>query len=306
MDIAFALLVKLIPLYCVIVLGYVAGRFLNVQKESVASLLIYIIAPLVIFHGTVTTTLNLSVLSLPVLFFVLGSFLALLFLWIGSFLWNDPTKNILAFSAGTGNTGYFGLPVALMLFSDDVLGVMVLSILGFVLFENSVGFYLTALGRHTAGESFLKVLKLPTIYAFIAGVLVNVSGIDLGETYTAIATSFRGAYTVLGMMIIGVGIAGMKNFKPDMQFLALGFLAKFVCWPLLVFGVIALDRLYFHLYTDDIYKVMILLASVPFAANTVAVASELKAHPEKSAFAVLLSTIFALLYIPVMVVLFIR
>jgi malate permease and related proteins len=269
-------------------------------------LLIYIIAPLVIFHGTVTTTLNLSVLSLPVLFFSLGSVLAVLFLWIGSFIWNDPTKNILAFSAGTGNTGYFGLPVALMLFSDDVLGIMVLSILGFVLFENSVGFYLTARGRHTAGESLMKVLRLPTIYAFALGVIVNLSGMDLGETYASIAASFRGAYTILGMMIIGVGIAGMKGFKPDLAFLGLGFLAKFIVWPLAIFAVIALDRLYLHLYSDDVYKVMILLASVPFAANTVAVASELKAQPEKAAFAVLVSTIFALLYIPVMVVVFIR
>src|SRR5690348_8810287 len=49
MDIALSLLIKLIPLYCVILLGFLAGRYLHAQKETIGSLLIYIIAPFVIF-----------------------------------------------------------------------------------------------------------------------------------------------------------------------------------------------------------------------------------------------------------------
>ena len=56
-----------------------------------------------------------------------------------------------------------------------------------------------------------------------------------------------------------------------------------------------------HLYNNDIYGILILASIVPLAANTVTWATELKAHPEKAAIAVVISTIFALFYIPLIV-----
>src|SRR5437762_2581315 len=159
MEIFFTLLFKLIPLYIIILLGFVAGKYLDVKKEPIATLLIYIIAPIIIFNGVVTTKISISSLSLPILFFFLCCFMCLSFYWIAHFFWKDSTKNILAFTAGTGNTGYFGIPVALALFNNDVLGLVVLSVLGFVLYENSVGFFITAKGHHTLNEALIKVVK---------------------------------------------------------------------------------------------------------------------------------------------------
>jgi len=90
----------------------------------------------------------------------------LAFYSISKLFWKDNSRNILAFTAGTGNTGYFGLPVAMVLFNSEQVGLVVLSILGFVLYENSLGFFITARGNHTVKESLMKVLKLPTIMRF--------------------------------------------------------------------------------------------------------------------------------------------
>jgi len=75
MTVFITLLLKLIPLYITILLGYIAGKFLNVKKEAIAPLLIYIIAPIIIFNGVVTTKINVTSLSLPVLFFFLACFM---------------------------------------------------------------------------------------------------------------------------------------------------------------------------------------------------------------------------------------
>jgi predicted permease len=50
--------------------------------------------------------------------------------------------------------------------------------------------------------------------------------------------------------------------------------------------------------------VLLVLSIVPIASNTVAFATKLRAHPEKAAFTVMLSTLVALVYIPVFVYLF--
>jgi predicted permease len=305
MDVFILLLFKLIPLYLIIALGFVAGKYLKVSKESLASLLIYIIAPLVVFHGVYTTKLTGGTLLLPVVFFVFACVICLGFYGLGKIFFADSTKNILAFASGTGNTGYFGLPVGLAIFGPQALGPVVLCTLGTILFENTLGFFITARGEHSAREAFFKLIKLPTLYAFLLALAVNFSGIALGQGYMDFAQLFRGAYTVLGMMIIGLGIAGVVNFEFDFKFISLAFLAKFLVWPLFMLGLIFLDSGVFGLFSPFLHKIMFLISIVPIAANTVAYAALLKTHPQKAAVAVLLSTLFALVYIPILAIYFI-
>jgi len=304
MDIFSALLLKLLPLYFIVFVGLLAGRYLGVKKESIAPLLIYIIAPVVIFNGVITTPLTTATLSLPVLFFVLACIFCAAFYFIGGFIWKGSEKNILAFTAGTGNTGYFGLPVVLALFGDEFLGIAVLSTLGFILYENSVGFYITAKGNHTAKEALKKVLMLPALYAFFVGVVINVSHLELSPLVFDTIASFRGAYIVLGMMLIGLGLSQVTRASLDYAFTGVSFLAKFFAWPIVIGLVIFLDLKYLHVYDPGIYKVMLLMSIVPLASNTVAYAAALNVHPEKAAISVLLSTLFALIYIPLFIIAF--
>ena len=112
MQIFLSLLIKIISLYVLILLGFIAGKKLNVKKESIASVLIYIVTPVVIFNSIVSTKITPELLLLPLIFFFCCSFMCLLFYVIGKSLFNNNTKNLLAFAAGTANTGYFGIPVA--------------------------------------------------------------------------------------------------------------------------------------------------------------------------------------------------
>ena len=305
MEVFFILLFKLIPLYFIIALGFVAGKFFKVSKESLVFLLIYIIAPLVVFHGVYTTGLSPGTLLLPVVFFAGAAVICLLFYSIGKLFFEGSTKTLLAFAAASGNTGYFGLPVGVAIFGAEALGTLVLCTLGLIVFENTLGFFITARGEHTAKAALIKVLKLPSIYAFIIAVVVNLLQINLGLAYLDFAQLFRGAYSVLGMMIIGLGIAGIAKFEFDLKFTGLAFVGKFLVWPALMYLLVSADINSWHLFGDLAHKALLLLSVVPIAANTVAYATELNVHPEKAAVAVLLSTLFALVYIPLAVIYFI-
>ncbi|MBI96070.1 transporter [bacterium] len=305
MSIFMTILLKIIPLYLMIYLGFVATKYLEVGKEGIAKLLIYMIGPVVIFYGTYTVQLNFANLTLPLLFLIISCLICLLFLWIGNKIFkNDSTKNILAFTSGTGNTGYFGLPVVMGVLGEEAFSLAVLSILGFVLYENTLGFFITAKGSHTAYESFKKVLKLPTVYAFFAGLTLNYLGFNLGELAVTTIQSFKGAYTLLGMMLIGMGLSSVKRSHIDFKFMSLTFLAKFLIWPAVVLSIIVIDNLYLNFYSAQVHSILILMSIVPLAANTVALATELKVHPDKAAIAVLISTIFALFYIPTIMLFF--
>lgn len=304
MDIFLTLLVKLVPLYLIILLGYISGRYLKVQKETVSALLIYVIYPVVVFTGVVKADINLSTLSLPFVIFSVSCLLCIVFYALARLFWQDASKNLLAFGAGNANTGYFGVPVALALFGEELLGLYILCIIGITFYENTLGFFITARGHHTPKESLMKLVRLPTLYAFVLGIVVSVSNIHLPELYFDTATNFRAAFTLLGMMVIGLGLASIRKFEFDLKFVGISFLAKFIAWPLCMALIIFIDNTVLHLYSQDVHKILLLISFTPLAANMVVFATQLKTHPEKASYAVLLSTLLALVYIPTMAVFF--
>ena len=54
MSLFFIILLKVFPIYINVVLGFLSSKFLKVQRESVATLLIYILAPIVVFSATLS------------------------------------------------------------------------------------------------------------------------------------------------------------------------------------------------------------------------------------------------------------
>ena len=306
MEIFLTLLIKLIPLYIFILLGFFAGKYLPVKKAIIASLLINIIVPVVLFTAALTTNINLSTLSIPLLFTFICFVISIATYYGSGFIWKDATKNIIAFTAASANTGYFGLPVAVALFGQPAIGIVALAILGTTIYTNSLGYYIAAKGNHTAKESLIKVVQLPILYAYILGLIVHALGIHLGKIYFDIANIFNGAYVILGMMFIGISLAGINKYKFDLKFIGITLLTKFLLWPIVMILILSIDSHSLKLYNHNIYKLLLLLSVLPLAVNIVPYATTLKTQPEKVAFSVLVSTIFALFYIPLIAVFFLR
>jgi len=307
MSLFFILLLKIFPLYVNILLGYVATKYLNITREAIANLLIYILGPIVVFSATISVKIDFTIIFLPILFYLLSSLVAFLLLYFYQNTWSDSSGNILAFSGATGNTGYFGIPLAVIFFPPYLADIYIFIVLSSLLFESTTGFYVTAKGNFTVKESLVKIMKLPLIYAFVFGIIFNLMGISIPEELITYTGQFKGAYGILGMMLMGMGLIGLQLQKGndfDIKFISILFVLKFIFWPLIVLGIIYLDRTIFMLLNDDLYKVMFLFSIVPLAGNTVTLAVLLNAKPEKASFTVLLSTILSLIYIPMVLSLF--
>ena len=157
MSLFFILLLKIFPLYVNIILGYFSTKLLDVKRESIASILIYILGPIVVFSATLSVKIDMSILFLPVFFYIFCSAIAFISLYIFGKSWNDPSGNILAFSAGTGNTGYFGIPLAIIFFPPYLADIYIFTVLASLLYESTTGFYVTAKGNFTVKESLNKI-----------------------------------------------------------------------------------------------------------------------------------------------------
>ncbi|HCW89128.1 MAG TPA: transporter [Marinobacter sp.] len=304
MAAALALLYKLLPLYVTVVLGWVAGRYLQVSGRHIAGMMLYIVTPSVVFSGVMAAPLPAEVILLPFLVFGLCSAIGLLHMKLARRWVTDESAAIIPLAVGTGNTGYFGIPVALLLFGQEGLALYVVCMLGTTLFENSVGFYLAARGRYGLKDALIRVARLPSVYAFLLAVLLNLSGASIPDVLVPLFDNLRGAYSVLGMMIIGMGILSFRGLAGNVRFTGLAFFGKFVSWPLVALTFWWLDAGLLGIYRPAVHQAIFLISITPIAANTVVIATLLDTAPRQAAGTALLSTLFALVFIPVMVALF--
>lgn len=299
MTLDFNFFTNFLLIYLFLFTGVFLKYFVKINEQIIGKFLIYFLAPIVIFHGTLHTALISNILFLPILIFLISSFVCYLFYSIGKKIWNNSNANILAILSSEGNTGYFGLPIAILLFNNELVGIYIFALMGVTLFENSVVYYLTARGRYSKLQSLYKLLTLPAIYAFIAGLIFNFYNIKNIKLLDSYINYIQDLYSFLGMIIVGLSIYPLSNLSLDKKMVLLSFFGKFIVWPILTLFFIYFNENFFHFFSNEVYTPLILVSIVPIAVNTVVFASVLNVYPRKVASTVLLSTIFSIVYIPV-------
>lgn len=286
-------------------MGYFAGRVLKVEIVSITKLLFYIVNPVVFFHNISTAKITNELLFIPCIFYFIACAICLAFYFIGSRIWSDDTKNVLALASGTGNLGYMMLPIIYIFFGEEMLPIFFLSVIGIALYENTLGFYMSAAGTHTIKQSVMKLLKLPSLYALLLALSVNATNVTIPETIRVFSKNVSVMYSILGMMTIGLSISNIKSFRIDFKIFSLCIAARFAVWPIAIFFLVLLDRYIFNTYSIKIHKLWMVTAFVPMGVNALIVATILDNKPEKIATALLITTISALLYIPVVLQIFV-
>ena len=291
---------KILSALLSVLMGFVAGRFSNVDRDSIASLLFYFIAPIVFFSIPTSSNLNFSYLFFTLLTFLLCSSISIFAYFLYGKIWKDSHRNLLALSSGTGNSSYVVLPIATALFDDRTLSIYALGLIGISIYEASIGCYFCARSVTTFTKSVIKVIKLPILNAFFLGCAMSLSGFKLPHFFDEFIYNIKGSFAILGMIIIGLALSQIQQFKFDIKFTLAAFFSKFILYPILFHSVILIDYFIFGVLDQDYYNALRLLCVAPIATNTIVIASLYKIYPDKMATAVLVSLLFVLLYMPLM------
>ncbi|MDX5379003.1 MAG: AEC family transporter [Halomonas sp.] len=292
-----ALLGPLWTLLAFVGLGWLAARRLAIDPRPIATLLIYLIAPITFFRGLLLGEPTPHYLLLTLALFLLASLVAAAINPLARRFLPPQESAVLAFSSGTGNTGYFGLPIAMVLLPPEGVTLYLFCLLGVTLYEFTVGFYISARGQFSVRQSLAKIVRLPLIYAFLAALLVSGLGITLPTALMDSLAVFPSTYTLLGMMIIGMTLGRVAIREIDLRFMLGCVVIRYLLWPWLMLVVVLLLQTLLPL-ADELALALLLIGVVPMAANVVVVAMELGIRPEKGALAVLVTTLAAPLLIP--------
>ena len=299
-EIFFLFLEKLSPLFLLLLLGFIAARWLKVTRESISKLLIYVISPIVFFDILIRAPFNAKYFLLPFLYAALCSLVAILTFYFSKKNFRAPMRNLLSYAGGSANTGYFGIPATAILLGADKLPIAIFIIIGYNLYEYSTGFYLAARGNISEREAVGRLLRLPAIWTFLVSLLFSYFGWNkVPVNLEPILLSFRGCYSTLGLMMIGLGLGSIRTLKLHYKFIVSCLGIKLIVFPLVVIAAILLDRHTLGILDPVLVQIFILMSLVPMAANGVAIATELNLPTDEIALTITISTILSLFWIPI-------
>ena len=302
MDVFLSLFTNIIPLYVLIALGFVAGRVFHIGLKTLASLALNIFVPVAVFGFIVKTDFNPQYALLPLIAWLIPTLVATLFLQIGKRAYPDSRANLLGISAAMGNTGFFGIPIILVLFPPEIAGIYAFMNIGIDIFMSTVMHYIASRGVFSVKESLLRLVRFPVLHAVLLGLIVNAAGFEFSTAMLRYHDYFVGAMVVSGMMLLGVSLSEVKKFVFAPRFIGLSYLGKFVLWPVIMLSIIMLDKTVFNLFDPVLHKAMFVFSVMPIGNTVVAFAGELDLNPGKASMTVLISTLLCLFTIPLMLI----
>jgi malate permease and related proteins len=274
-------------------LGWGAGRVKHLNPKDISTLLVYIISPFVIFISILEVDYPTDYLPYALGAYIASCIAASGALVIGRYVWRNSLANLFAFTGGTANTGYFGLPLVIAWFNAQGIVISVFIILGMNLYEFSYGYYLTARGTYSIYDSLQKIIRLPILYAAALAILCKHLDWIPSSLLMSDLSHFKAVYSVLGMMVIGMTLAQFRRWSVDWRFLVLALSWKHLLWPAAILSLSAMVPL-----SMTARSVLVLMSCMPMAANTVVVANALSLHPEKAALSVMISTVLSVVTLP--------
>lgn len=292
---------EMLPLYLMMAIGYLAGRLFKPDTKSIATLTVFVLSPIVFMLTVAQMEFSIGALLGPFIVFALSVLVSFCVLGLGRQVSAGKTPYLMALISGTSNWGYFGISIAFVLFEPAVVGLYVLIALGTIVFENSFGIYYASRGQSSPLESFKNVFRYPVLYAIIIGVFLSYLEYQPPILSGTFFEYFKGAYIVLGMMMVGLALADMERLTVNIGFLASTFGLRFLIWPALAIGVVWLDKNVIGLMNADFYASLLLISLMPMGANNISFAAKFDMGPGRTAVACLATTLFAMIYIPVAV-----
>lgn len=292
------LYIKLISLIFCAVLGYIGGRYFSICQKSAAVLIVYLLAPVFNFYVMANSPLPYDDLVIIPISLFLCLAVGIPALWIGKKAFPDSRANLLSLTLSVPNAGYFGIPLVLVIFGESYLAHQLLISVGVGLSVYTYGFYIMNRSVFTIRTCLLKVFTLPVIYAIVAGMLFSHFGLKIPEVLTPTFELFKGAYSVLGLMMIGIGLGKAKGFAFDWKLISITMIGKFLVYPLLTALILFADAYTFYLLDDTARYLFVISALMPLGINTINFAALTNEKEAEAATLVVVSTVIACIFIP--------
>jgi malonate transporter len=305
-----AILNVALPIFGVILAGYLAGRWRILGGESTAALNAFVsyFALPVLFFGSLARTPVAAVLD-PGLMLGFGIVVLVTF-GLGMLATRVVAGGGLAamslqgIAASWGNVGYMGVPLCLAAFGEAGLPPAMLTVIVTAVIAMVLGVMLIELevaAGHGPLRTFLRaafnVARNPLPLSIALGIAVSAVGLPIPTPVEKWLDLLGAAAAPCALFAIGLFLSD-KSVRSGLAEASLAALVKLLVQPLLALAVLPL----FVDLGSVPGKVALLMASLPTAANAFVLAKQFDLQVEQNSASILLSTAFSVITVSALLV----
>lgn len=277
----------ILPVYTLVAVGWVLGKRLGLEAQTLGRYAYYILVPAFVFKVMSAADLPIRIAAQMVGYiFAVHVAIALLALAVGLLL-RRPAQMVGAYIviAVFGNVGNFGLPLIEFRFGSEALVPATVYFLAVIVIAFVIAVAAASWHRGGSLHAVLSVLKTPALVALVPAIAFNVGDVA-PPVWLARSTDLLGSAMVPTMLVtLGVQLSASGRIRLERDvFIAAGI--RLLGAPILA----VLLAIPFAL-TDLSRAAGILQASMPTAVLAVLIALEHKLIPAFVTTAVLFSTL---------------
>jgi hypothetical protein len=199
----------IVPVFIVIVPGFVVRRLTSIESRSLSDLILYIFTPSLVFVQIAQSSLGGDVWAEISFVTLVTIFVVMALSWsIAKFMGLDQKlTSAVVLSTSLVNTGYYGLPINLLAFGERGLEMAVVSFVVSSVLCYTLGVFFASHGTQSFRESLTSVARLPYIYAVIAAFVVRFLTLEIPEPILQAVNLMGGASIPAMLVVLGMEFA---------------------------------------------------------------------------------------------------
>lgn len=293
-----ALILIILPVLLIFSIGFIGQKLIGFDIKSISTAALYLMSPFLAFRTFFTNPLTMDYLYI-VIFCLVLTFALFAIVWGTGYFMKATRPELSAMVLGGVfmNSGNYGAPVVLFAFGAVGFDYAVIMMVFQSLLMNTIGIFFASLGgkeKATLKESLNRVIRMPLIYAAVAGLLFQVFSIDLPKPVMEGISLVADASIPTVMLVLGMQLAAISRKRVAYRYVTAVTVIRMVASPL-----VAAVILYFMPVNDLLRAVIILQSAMPAAANTTMFALQFDTEPDLVSFTTFITTIISIVTIPI-------
>ena len=280
---------NILPIFIVACIGFLIVRYLEADVRTLSRVTIYVLTPCLLFDVLVTSDVSADEFGRLTLL-ALGTILGIgLIAWLAARALRLDRVMTSAFMVVVmfANGGNYGLPLTLFVFGQEALARATIYFVVSIVLTYTIGIFLASSGRRSVCEALLIVLRIPSIYASAAAIVVILTGVETPSFLMRPIKLLGDA--AIPVMILVLGMQLERAVKPA----RLRLVGLAVGLRLIVSALLGLLLAQFLGLGGAARQAGVLQSAMPVAVVTTILAVEFEVEPAFVTSVVFLSTILS-------------
>ena len=286
----------ILPALAVAAIGYVLGSTRPIDLDAITGLSVSVLVPAIVFDSLARTAVPREVLGrltvhVALQLVVVGLLAVLAAHALG---WRGPSRGALLLATLFTNSGNIGLPITLFAFGQPGLAIAGSVFALQAISTHTVGVLIAARARAGIGEALARLVRLPVVYAMLAGVLVNLTGASVPEPLEKVVQLLAGGALAVLLLLLGLQMARLTP-RPELTGATVATAIRLLAAPPIAWvtgRAVGLE--------GATLSVSVLQASMPSAVTAALWAMEFDARPSLVSASVVLSTLLSVITLTVL------